>query len=492
MANGTQQVSLYTDNPPYYSKGTNFNPAIIADPLEGVKSVLQSFGMYDALTQKFLSSDYPIGSEEEYLRHYLFGIGKPFINFLVFVDVGVGYFVEADFGDQDLNKEISTMCMEMLERIEYQTTLTQVATYSEVLGRSCMVETVNLAQDDYYTNPLEDIHGIDSINPMSLDYDSIKDALNDKTNKTPFKQVWNDMTTGEHEEVELEAERVTYITKNPFTTLSVEGVSTFANAINDLRVGARFARYKAQVADKASRLHRHFKVDTEKFMKLKPGKEILNSKEKSKNYLYSVHQMINTMNERGSDVATMDYLDSKEVTWAGKIPNITDLERGVFESVAFKLEIPINTMTYGKDVNRNTLEVLSDIFIRRRETGAQNEYIKHSNKFLRNYLEMKDITEKGTVRLKFNKFLPEDITQLYLIISDFAAKLPGVFSDTEIRRKLQMPDKIEYGDADTQKQEKIEEMMRKQAQIQAETTGPTTLQQKLDQILYDLEQEHKQ
>ena len=499
-------INWYQNTPGASNNTAQNSPTIIADPLDQIKALLQSFGLYDALSQKFLASDFPIGNEDEYMRHYLFGIGKPFINLFVFVDVGVGYTLEVDSGDKEKDKEIVQLINDFLLRIDYQTTLIQLATFNEVLGRAALCLTKNLAEDDFYYNEFEGVTGVDIVNPMSLTRNSIRDAFNDKTGKTPFIQKWTNRESGVEETVDLERERVIYTTKNPFTTNATDGVSSFANCINDMRVGARFARYKAQVADKASRLHRHFQVDTDKFGKLKQGKEILQSKSKSKSYLHHIHRMINEMNDNGSDVATMDYIDSKEVTWAGKIPDITSLEKGVFESIAIKMEIPINVMSYGKDVNRNTLEILSDVFVRRRETGSQLDYIRITQKIINTFLEMKGITNT-TVKFNFNKFLPDDINQMYLLLAEFASKLPGMLSDTEIRRKLAMPDKIEYGEADDQIKALQEEMMQKQQAMiaqsqnggQPSSTGAITpstineinkleqIQTTIDQAIYELQ-----
>lgn len=437
---------------------TKKNLTVIADPVNEIKSLLQGFGVYDALIDKFLTSDYPIGTEEEYIRHYLFGVGKPFINFLVFVDVGTGFDIECDFGDDNKNIEIKEEIEQFLGKIKWQTSLIQFATYREVLGRGCIVKTRNLGGEDFYFNELEGITGVDVINPMSLEQEHLERAIADTKGKEPYHQSWVDFE-GEEHEVDIEQDRVIYSTLNPFSTKSPDGVSSFANCINDLRVGARFARYKSQVADKSSRMHRHFIVDTEKFGQLKQGKDILESKKKSEEYLYSIHRMINSMNEKGSDVATMDYILSKEVTYAGKIPDITSLERGVFESIATKMEIPINTMTYGADVNRATLEVLSDIFVRRRESGSQLEYIRVTESIIEEYLMMKGI-EDGEVHFKFKKFLPEDLSELMTMVGSFVKNVPGVMSDSEIRKKIQMPEKIEYGEADDQKKEQIAEIMK--------------------------------
>jgi len=316
-----------------------------------------------------------------------------------------------------------------------------------------------MAGDDYYFSEYENVTGIDVINPITLDRESVKKSLNDKTGKLPFIQKYHD-NEGVEQEVELKRDRIIYSTKNPFTRNAVDGVSTFSNCLNELRLAARYPRYKSQLAEKASKLHRHFQVDTAKFGELKQGREILSSQKKSKDYLHKIHRMINDMNEKGSDVATMDYINSKEVTYAGRVPDITAMEKGVFESIAMKMEIPLNTMTYGSDVNRATLEVLSDIFVRRRETGSQLEYKRISDSILEEFLVMKGF-DNVTATLEFKPFLPDDINEMFNIVSGFASRLNGILSATEIRRLIGRPDKIEYGEADKQMDDQLNDMMSK-------------------------------
>lgn len=437
------------------------NIAAIVDPVDEYKAILESFGIYDALSEKFLGSDFPIGTDEEYMRHYLFGVGRPFINFLGFVDVGVGYDIEVNTEDEDEAIEIKELVDELTDRIHYQTSLIQLSAFKETLGKSAIVLTETSDGSDFFYDYNSGITGVDVINPSTLDPEETKKAFADKDGNTPFVQKFED-EDGNEQEIEIERERVIFLTNNPFTSFGGEGISSFSNCLNELKLAARFPRYKSQLSEKISKLNRHFIVNTDKFGALKQGKEILENKKKSKDYLFNIHQMINEMNERGSDIATMDYIDSKEVSYAGKIPDISGLEKGIFESIAFKMEIPLHTMSYGKDVNRATLRSLSELFVRRRQTGSQLEYVKISNNIFNHFLELKGF-EDVTVSFKFRPFLPDDLNEMYNRVASFASRMHGILSVTEIRRLIGRPDKIEYGEADRQLQEELENLLGSQS-----------------------------
>jgi hypothetical protein len=161
------------------------------------------------------------------------------------------------------------------------------------------------------------------------------------------------------------------------------------------------------------------------------------------------------------------YLDSKEVTYAGKEPDLVGLERASMETLAFKTEIPLNVLMYGADVNRATLEKITNFFVKRRANGPQGVYKAIIEEIANEYLMMRGYN-KGKLQVKFNPFLDEDLTMVYAREADFANKVPGVVTNTELRRAIGMPDTPAVGPA--------EEYAKKQMQEQASLNAPQGVQ----------------
>jgi len=422
--------------------------ALTVDPLEESINTLQSFAKYSALRSVDIGRSFPVAGEEEFLWHYLYGIAKPFINLLVFVDVGVGFNVEPVFDDEDEGSEVRTLCEDFINSIDFLTTNMQYATYREVLGRGCIVTTKTGDGSDFYYNEDAGVTGIDCINPQSLEPEQLRRAVYDRLGKENYLQIYTDVD-GSEKSIILERRRVIYTTKNPFMKRSIYGVSSLAPAIGDLRTASKYPYHMERLSGKTSSLNRHFQINTDKLRNMKQGKRILESRSKSKEYMTRMYNLINRQQRSGGDVVTLDYIDSKEHSYAGKIPDITSMVKNTFEMIGIKMEVPIHLLSFSKDVNRATLETLTDTFVRRRINGSQAHYKRIVQKILNDYIAMKGFTD-GYVKVNFNPFLPQDIFSMYERVANFVQKVPDSMSITEIRRKIDMPDEIEYGPADRQ------------------------------------------
>lgn len=428
----------------------------LIDPLSMTNDSLFAFGGYSAMSPKDISRGFPIAEDEEYMWHYLYGVGKAFVNFLVFVDVGVGYNIKPVFDDDVRGGEAKDLLEDWLTKIDYQTTLMQYATYRESLGKGCMVLTPTLGEREFFYDEKMGVTGVDVINALSLEEEQLQRAVLDRKGTTPYHQVYTDIDENEHTIV-LEPERVIYTTKNPYMKRSVDGVSALAPAINDLRVASLYPYHRGRLANKISSMNRHFTIDTEKLAKMKQGKAILESRLKTDTYMAKMYNLINQQQAGGGDIVSLDWFNSKESSFAGKIPDIGEMEKHTLDMIGVKLETPVHMIAFGKDINRATLEMLSNMFLRRRETGSQKHYIRVSQDISNQYLRMSGYDD-GYVKFGFNPFLPEDILTMFDKVSNFVQKAPDTLSVTELRRKIDMPDEIEYGKADEQVMANVSEL----------------------------------
>lgn len=433
---------------------------VIADLNHEVNGILDLHGLTQSFQEVEQVADYPSGTDIDYLRHYYKGVGAPFVNFLAYVDVGVGFSVEPrDFPDreegQDLKKEVDSY----FKKIDFLTTMLQFAIHREVLGRAVLVKTYTSDMEDFYFNKYEKVTGLDSINPLTLDDTQSRKVILDTTNTEKFKQVINydtDSKTGKQEDeqtIHLEQDRVYYATRNPLTKYSLHGVSVYSNCLTELRTVVRFPRYRSQMARKFANIHRHYVVNTEKLQAHPYGTQVTMSVERATNFLNGIHRLVTEQEEKGSSIATFDYIDSHDVTYAGKEPDIAGIEHGSLESLALKMELPLNAMVYGADVNRATLEKITNFFVKRRQNGPQNIYRTIIEEIANEYARMHGHTQ-GRLEVVFNPFLEEDITEIYAREGDLANKIPNSKSVTEIRRAIRMPDNIEYGPADEESEKR--------------------------------------
>lgn len=418
---------------------------IISDPLENVLNVLTSLGynIEDYLSDTSYSIDYPMGTEEEFLRHYVLGLGQPFTDFLTYVDAGVGFTIEPVFKDENEGEQAKQELERYYEKIDFLNTISIDTTYFLALGRSSIVLTKNALGDGWYYNKKQDIMGIDPINPMTLTEESIKKVKNDFTGLEVYKQQYSD-STGESQTIELEQDRVIYRTRNPFGRSSLTGISTYQNSLKELRELAKYPRLRGQVAWKLSNIFRHYVIDNDMIKDTPLGKKVLNDPEEERNYLNFIQNMIMQQELRHPSIATFKWLRSEEKSFAGKEPPLDVIEKRSLDSLAFKQGVPLNLTMFGEDVNRSTLDTIGLYFIKRREKGPQN---KHR-------ILIQDISNQtlklwgyeGTVKIHMNKFIEDDENAVYQRVGDINQKMPGIMDLDEARELIKLPKREVVGE----------------------------------------------
>lgn len=436
----------------------NQNKPMIVDPMEDMIWFLESVGynVEEFLSNDILTVDYPTGSEEEFLRHYVLGAGGPFTDFVVGVDLGVGWEYIPNFEDEEEGKKAKKDMEEFDEKIDLLSTMLNFGAYFEVIGRGSIVITKNALGNDFIYDEHSGITGIDCINPMSLDTNSIKLALDDPTGTIPFIQNYS-TASGKSGTVELSQDRVIYATRNKFARHSATGVSMYQNALRELRTVVKFPRYRESIARKLANVFRHYTIDQEQIKNTPLGRTVLADTQSEENYLLNIQNLIMQQEQRHSSIATFKWIESSEKTYGGNEPNLDVIEKQTINMLALKMGVPVNIMAYAEDVNRATLETIAEFFVQRRKHGSQKRY-KTIIEYIANMC-MEMWGYNGTMSIKFNHFVQENETAKFDRIGLLNQRVPNLLSAKEQREGIGKPEIIDYGDADDQiKEKQLEEM----------------------------------
>lgn len=427
------------------------NLPVIVDPLERLINVLHQYGYEtDALEEGMAALDYPSGSEEEFLRHYVLGAGGPFSNFLAYVDVGVDWtYLPVGFASEAEGQEAKMRMEKYADKADLVGTMFSHSIYFEVIGRSCIILTANALGDDFYMDENADITGVDVLNPMTLTTESIRAVKSDRTGTEVYEQVSLDEDEKDNPEntVTFTQDRVIYRTRSPFTkTSSIHGISMYQNALKELRAVVKFPRYREQIARKMANIFRIYRINTEK-LKLSPmGGKILLDSDSEQAYLMQMQKGIMQQEQRHSSIAMMDWVEIVEQSFGGKEPALGDVEKQTLESLALKLEMPINVMSYGRDVNRATLDTIADFFVQRRKNGAQRKHKKTIEQICAKAMELWGYS--GRLEVVMNPFVADSEDEIWDRVGKFLQQAGvDIIGNTEIRRMLKLPDKMPDGDA---------------------------------------------
>lgn len=394
-----------------------------------------------------LSIDYPVGDDYSAIRQYLRGPGGPLVDFLVYVDLGVGWKLNpVGWEDEKEGQKAAAKTEEWMDKISFFETMNMFATFRLVLGRHCIVKTYDLNGDFYYS-PREKVTGVDCIDPLTLDMNSVREVMRDRTGTVPFVQRYSGAKGEEGKTNEFSQDRVIYRTRNALTKYSTYGVSLFENTFTDLRTAAKFPRYRSDISRKYANIHRHFIVNTETLMSTPEGLKILSDPNLSKAYLDDIHTLIREQEEKSTSLATFDFITSIEQTYGGKEPDIAGVERTTYQSIGYKTGIPIELIMYTSEVDRSALEVVADLFVRRRENGDRKiVYAPIIRDIANEYAKMQGYPGKFAV--EFNPFLSKDLNAIYARVGALMQQVPDIFSRVEIRREIDFPDRVVIGEAD--------------------------------------------
>jgi len=386
--------------------------------------------------------DFPVASDTELVMHYLRGGGGPFIDLKVYTELGVGWNLKAEgFEDEDEGLKAVKLVEDEFKKRDFYTSLIQLATFRRVLGRAALIKTYTLNGTFYY-NEKEKTTGLDVINPMTLEMESIRRVMSDKTGDAQYKQQVS-LVDGGSDTIEFEQDRVIYITNNNMNRYSVTGTSDMEKALTDLRTLARFPFYRDEMGAIYSTLLLLITTDAEKIAKTEFGQKLRESVTNAQKYLDDTAEFYRQMRGKGNIIANYSWEDVNPVSFAGREVRLPELERATIESTAFKMEVPINLLMFGKDVNRDTLETLADVFVSRMEKGARKFVFTPIIESTANEILQQNGILEGRLTVEYNPFLSKNLLEAAEILGKVWPT--GAISKPEVRQKLDLPAEINLG-----------------------------------------------
>ena len=426
-------------------------PMLDPDVNEELMGVLRRFDSdFNGRDLKNLK-EYPVGSDFEYLLQLFHGGAGPFIELIGELDAGVGWtYIPRGFENEEDGANAVEEAVNFTNKIELVDTIQRTSGYAETLGRVLVVETWN-ADEGYYVSPQEKCWGVDCVSPLTLDYNSVRQAVYDRTGTKPFIQrnpgyiLDSEPTT-----IELEQERCTYIIRGGLSKYGVWGKSAMANCLPDLRALGSAPHLRLKLMEKFAMDYKHYVLNTEKLMKTPMGTEIMSDWQKSKERIAETKAMVRKQEREGKALITYDFVEPAEITtYRGKGgDDMSTAETKTLESIAFRFGIPLPLANMNlKDVNRSTLDTVADTCIKQREMkGGRKKYKPLIERIMLRHIRSQGIDE-GWLEMKYNPFLPKDvlaaINKILALIGVEAA------SRTELRRAADMPDQIDFGDEES-------------------------------------------
>lgn len=395
--------------------------------------------------------DYPTMDDYECLLHYFRGAAGRIIDLLRYVDFGVGFKLKPKgFRSEEEGDKAKDEILEDMRKRNFERTINRAGVFYEVLNRCCIVKTLAL-DDTYYFDETEKITGYDAINPMTLEIESIREALRDRTGKMVFKQ-YGIGPNNTPDYVELTQDRVIYETNNPVTDQSPLGSGAIQKCTKDLRALAGFPDHRGKLAKLYSEMFSIVKINTEKIGNNELTAQITSSVEEAQKFLDETAQFYRDQMTKGSVVAVFDWEEFEGKSWAGKEVKLQDLEIATLDSVCFKFGVPMPMLRYSNLVNRDTLPALVDTFIKERENGNRKYfYTPLIEDYCDDILKQRGYTQ-GRMEVEYNPFLSKD----YLAVSQIIANLypTGSITNPEIRDMMDWNQEMNMG-ADDWDEDKV-------------------------------------
>lgn len=193
------------------------------------------------------------------------------------------------------------------------------------------------------------------------------------------------------------------------------------------------------MARKYANLFRVVEIDSEKLKKNSgiAGEAIFDKPGGTKEYLADTSSFFRQQEEEGSTVAVFDWQQIKESSYAGKGVNLNDIELQTLRSIAFHLDIPLDLLMYSQVVNRSVMEVLSDIFVSKRKSGARNHIYTPIIEGVANELLLMNDIDDGRLVVEYNPFLSKNLLEAAQIIS--SVWNTGSITPNEVRAKMDLP-----------------------------------------------------
>lgn len=388
---------------------------------------------------------YPPILDTELLLHYLRGIGGPFVDFIVLLDVGCGFeLVPTNFESDDDAEEAKTLVETQFDKMDIEITMQRYAAWGEILGRHCNVRTYNAA-GGFYFNEKAGITGIDCINPLTLDPNSVRDAVYDRTGEVDFIQ--NIVTpSAKVTTVNLSQDRVDYDVRGNILKHNPNGVSAFGNCLMDLRTAMAAPKLRLDLMFKQSNVYRHNIIDIDELMKTPMGEKVLEDWDLADKKLMEQGNMLREQEKTGKSMLTYSFLKPAEVSsMSGKATDFAETEHNTYDIIGMKMGIPTSLMssTAAKTINRSSLTTIIESVVRRREaTGSRKNYIRLLSGYAQEIKNQAGILE-GYFKIKFKPFLSTDLLA-ELQRMNLLWQM-GATSKTELRRNQDMSDNIDFG-----------------------------------------------
>jgi len=415
-------------------------PVMSFDPVE---RMVQNIQRWDpSFTVDTLSSifNYPIASDYELMRIYLYGGAKPFVDFLVYIDLGVGWTYRAvGFKDEEVGREAVKKAEEFTKKVKLAKTMNRFASLYETLGRSCIIKTKTLA-GGFYSDPKQSITGIDCINPLTLDNESIKEVNKDRSGNKMYKQVDEDGTTQEFAQ-----DRVYYVTQNNLAgERSDLGVSKIQGCVASFRSLAKFPEYQSKLAKLYSEVVQTIIVDTEK-MEGPLKEKMMESNEEAQKFLDETAEYYRKLARQGSIAAVFDWFEIVNTTFAGQEVNLDVVKAEVLGDIARVMGVPLALIdaASAEKLNRSVLEAIRDTIIAMQENGTRKlVYQDIIEEVVNEHLESEGVTQ-GKVECLFNPFLSDNLLEAAQIIS--LIWQTQAISRPEVRERVGEPPEVNLG-----------------------------------------------
>lgn len=426
-------------------------PIIFDDPNTQMVRWMQRqyprFGVYDLK----LMQHYPVVTDYEVMLHYTRGVVGPFIDFLTLMDIGCGWnLIPTDFGSDVDAEEAKRFVDKQFEKMALDETMQRYATFGEVLGRRCIVRTYN-ENGGFYYDEQDKITGIDAINPLTLDINSVELAVYDRTGTQNFIQnVYNPLITGVGPpKIELTPDRVDYNIRGNILKHGPLGISALANCIKDCRTAAAAPELRLELMYKQANIYRHNILDVDELKKTEMGLQTLSDWNLAEKKLQEQVDLLRRQEESRKSIVSYSFLKPAEISsMSGKATDFAETEKNTYDVIALKMEIPLSLLyaDAAQQVNRSSLETVLDGFVKRREySGGRKEYRRLISGYAQEIKAQESISE-GYFKLEFKPFLAKDLmdvlTRMQLLWQ------MGATGKTEIRRSQDMSENIDFGSKD--------------------------------------------
>jgi hypothetical protein len=419
-------------------------PIMSYDPVDRLVRNIQRYDpsfTVDRISEIF---DYPIASDYELMKIYLYGGARPFVDFLVYISLGVGWDYRAvGFTDDEAGREAVQLAEKFTKDIKLPQTMKRFATFYEVLGRACIIKTRNLA-GGFYSDPNAAVKGVDCVNPMTVtDYSVFQVGL-DKTGTVPYQQEDYLGNT-----FNFDQDRVYWRTQNGLSAeeKSQFGVSRIQGSVGYFRTLAKFPEYQSKLLRLYTEVIQTIIIDTSK-MEGPLKDKLMKSNAEAQKFLDETTQYYMKLARQGSIASVFDWFEIVNTTFAGKEVNIDVIEDRVLSGIARNFGVPLALLdaSSAEMLNRSILEAIRDTMIAVEENGTRKLVFQPIiEEIVNEYLASTGVTQ-GTVECVFNPFLSDNILEAAQIISliwDTQA-----MSRPEVRPRIKLPNEIDLGGKD--------------------------------------------